>query len=155
MVVFPYYALGWKHLFSCKLGPKYQNCQFQLKFGTQAKSNMQNSVVICTFSVFDWKYPFWVNFAKKMLKFVTQTNSNTYNSVITLTFSVLDDQVLQLNQKFNQLESENSIVKQANSLLLKRLWLIWKDSAGQTPRILEKWCEFLTVYRITNWKTKC
>ena len=31
------------------------------------------------------------------------------------------DQVRQLNQKFNQLESENSIVNQANSLLSKRL----------------------------------
>ena len=31
------------------------------------------------------------------------------------------DQVRQLNQKFSQLESENSILKQANSLLSKRL----------------------------------
>ena len=31
------------------------------------------------------------------------------------------DQVSQLNQKFSQTKSENSIVKQANSLLLKRL----------------------------------
>ena len=31
------------------------------------------------------------------------------------------DQVRQLNQKFSQLESENSIVNQANSLLSKRL----------------------------------
>ena len=30
-------------------------------------------------------------------------------------------QVRQLNQKFSQLESENSVVKQANSLLSKRL----------------------------------
>ena len=31
------------------------------------------------------------------------------------------EQVHQLNQKFSQLESENSIVKHANSLLSKRL----------------------------------
>ena len=31
------------------------------------------------------------------------------------------DRVRQLNQKFSQLESENSVVKQANSLLSKRL----------------------------------
>ena len=31
------------------------------------------------------------------------------------------DQVRQLNQEFSQLESENSIVKQTNSLLWKRL----------------------------------
>ena len=33
-------------------GPKNQNCQFKLKFGTQTNSNMQNSVVRFTFSVF-------------------------------------------------------------------------------------------------------
>ena len=31
------------------------------------------------------------------------------------------DRVRQLNQKFSELESENSVVKQANSLLSKRL----------------------------------
>ena len=31
------------------------------------------------------------------------------------------NQVCQLNQKFSQLESENSVVKQANSLISKRL----------------------------------
>ena len=30
------------------------NCQFKLKFGTYSNSNMQNSMVIFTFSVFDW-----------------------------------------------------------------------------------------------------
>ena len=48
------------------IGPKYQNCQFKLKFGTYANSNMQNSTVMFTFSVFDWKYPFWANLVQKI-----------------------------------------------------------------------------------------
>ena len=28
--------------------------------------NMQNSVVMLTFSVFDWNYPFWTSLAQKM-----------------------------------------------------------------------------------------
>ena len=33
-----------------KFNPKYQNCQFKLKFGTYANSNMQNSMVIFNFT---------------------------------------------------------------------------------------------------------
>ena len=47
-------------------GPKYQNCQFKLKFANKSNSNMQNSMVMFTFSVFDWKYPFWVNSVQKI-----------------------------------------------------------------------------------------
>ena len=43
------------------------------------------------------------------------------------------DQVGQLNQKFSQLESENSIVKQANSLLSKRLVDMKKTVLGKRP----------------------
>ena len=68
------------------------------------------------------------------------------------------DQIRQLNQEFSQLESENSVVKQANSLLSKRL-VDMERSAGQMPSILEesvlKWWLFLTGLIITNWKTKC
>ena len=42
--------------FLSKFGPKNQNCQFKLKFGTKANSNLQNSVVLCTFSVFDLQF---------------------------------------------------------------------------------------------------
>ena len=59
-----------------KFGPKNQNCQFKLKFGTynnsnklkfgtQSNLNMQNSVVTFTFPVFDQKYPFWANLTQK------------------------------------------------------------------------------------------
>ena len=49
-----------------KFGPKTQNCQFKLKFGTQTNSNMQNSMVVLTFSVFDWRYAFWGNLVQKI-----------------------------------------------------------------------------------------
>ena len=39
-----------------KFGPKNQNCQFKLKFGTKANSNLKNSMVLCTFSVFDLQF---------------------------------------------------------------------------------------------------
>ena len=38
-----------------KSGPKNQRCQFKLKFGTYSNSNMQNSVVVFTFSVLHGK----------------------------------------------------------------------------------------------------
>ena len=49
-----------------KLGPKNQNFQFRLKFGTWTNSNMQNSVVIFTFSIFDQKYHFRANLVQKI-----------------------------------------------------------------------------------------
>ena len=49
-----------------QIGPKYQNCQFKLKFGTYINSNMQDSLVMFTFLCFDWKYPFWANLVRKI-----------------------------------------------------------------------------------------
>ena len=51
--------------FWANLIKKNQNCQFKLKFGTYTNSNMQNSMLMFTFSVFDWNYPLW---AKLVLK---------------------------------------------------------------------------------------
>ena len=48
-------------LFLGKFGPKNQNCQFILKFGTWINSNMQNSMAMFNFSAFYWTYPFWAN----------------------------------------------------------------------------------------------
>ena len=42
-----------------QFGPKNQNCQYNLKFGTQTNSNMKNSMMVFTFSVLYWKHPFW------------------------------------------------------------------------------------------------
>ena len=49
-----------------QFGPKNQNYQFKLKFGTYTNSNMQNSMVMFILSVFDWKYPFWANLVQKV-----------------------------------------------------------------------------------------
>ena len=49
-----------------KFGPKSQNCHFKLKIGTYNNSNMQNSMVMFIFFVFDWKYPFWANLVQKV-----------------------------------------------------------------------------------------
>ena len=39
-----------------KFGPKNQNCLLKLKF-EEFNSNMKNSIVVFTLSVFEWKYP--------------------------------------------------------------------------------------------------
>ena len=74
------YSFVRKHPFWRSLAKK--NCQFKLKFGKKTKSNMQNSMVMFPFSVFD---PFRVNLnniIKKLqfeLKYCTYTNSNMYH----------------------------------------------------------------------------
>ena len=55
---------SWK---STKFGPKNQNSQFKLEFDTKPNSNMQNSVVMFTFSFSDRKYPFWANLVQKVI----------------------------------------------------------------------------------------
>ena len=52
--------------FLAKLGPKNQNYQFKLKFGTWTNSNMQNSMVVSILFLVDWKYPFWTNLIQKI-----------------------------------------------------------------------------------------
>ena len=48
-----------------KSGQKNQNCQFNLKFGTKANLNKQNSMMMFIFSVFDHKYLFWEYLVQK------------------------------------------------------------------------------------------
>ena len=62
-----------------KFGSKNQINQFKLKFGNYIDSNMQNSLVMFTFSVCDRKYPFWVNLVQKV-----KINSLSWNMVPTL-----------------------------------------------------------------------
>ena len=52
--------------FLVKFGPKNQNCWPKLKFGIQTYSNIRNSMVMFTFSVFDQEYPFGVNLVQKI-----------------------------------------------------------------------------------------
>ena len=56
--VYKAYLLG-------KFSPKIPNCQFKLKFGALTNSNLHNSIVMFTFSVFDRKYSFRANFIPK------------------------------------------------------------------------------------------
>ena len=49
-----------------KFGPKNLNCHFKVKFGTYTNSNMQNSMVMLIFLVFEWKYPFWANLVQNI-----------------------------------------------------------------------------------------
>ena len=52
-----------------KFGPQNQIFLLEVKFGTETISNMQNSVVMFTFPVFDQKYEL-----KSELKFGNMTN---------------------------------------------------------------------------------
>ena len=52
-----------------------QNCQFELKFGTSTNSNMQNSIVVFTFSVF-----------KIISLGGILTNSNMHNLILMFIF---------------------------------------------------------------------
>ena len=61
-----YFFCFWSTLlFLGKFGPKIQNCWFKLKFSGLTNSNMQNSMVEFTFSVFNQKYPFWASLVQK------------------------------------------------------------------------------------------
>ena len=82
-----------------KFRPKNQNCQYTLKLGTPTNSNMQNSMVLFTFSAFD-QTPFLAKFGPKIqncqfkLKFGTETNSIMHKSLVVFTASVFDRKYL-------------------------------------------------------------
>ena len=61
-----FFCFWLKILFLGKFGPTSQNYQLKLKFGIYTNSNMQSSMVVPIFSVFDWKYPFWANLFQKV-----------------------------------------------------------------------------------------
>ena len=74
-----------KYFFLGKFGPKAQNYQFKLKFCTQANSNLQNSMVMFYFSVFDEKYLFGKIWFLKLklsvsaeISYQTNLNMQTY-----------------------------------------------------------------------------
>ena len=49
-----------------KSGRKNQSSQFKLKFGTKTKLNKPNSMMMSTFSVFDYKYLSWPNLVQNL-----------------------------------------------------------------------------------------
>ena len=71
---------------------KKSNYQFNLKFGSWNNRNMQNWVVVFSFSVFNGRYPMWANLVQKIkidslkLKFGIKTKSNMQNSMVMFTF---------------------------------------------------------------------
>ena len=75
---------------------KNQNRQPNGYLDFQINSNMQNSMMLFTFSVLNWKHPFLVKFNPKnqncqfKLKFGTQTNLNIQNSMVVFTLFILD-----------------------------------------------------------------
>ena len=63
----PHFFCFWVEIpFLGKFGPKNQNYQLKLKFGTCTNSDIQNSMVIFTFSVFDRESTFWANLVQKI-----------------------------------------------------------------------------------------
>ena len=61
-----FFSFWLKIPFLGKFGPKNQNYQLKLKFGTWANSNMQNSMMLFIYFVFDWKYHFLANLVQKI-----------------------------------------------------------------------------------------
>ena len=74
-----------------KSGQKNQNCQFKQKIVAKTNLNMGNSMLMITFSVFDWKYLFGQVWSKNQncqfkVKTGTQTNLNMMNSIVKFFF---------------------------------------------------------------------
>ena len=87
MRLFNFIAIDRKHLF----GPKNQNCQFKLKFGTLTYLNIQYLMMIFIFSVLHQKTLFGqiglsIHNCFFQKKFGTCTNLNMQNSMVMFTF---------------------------------------------------------------------
>ena len=66
-----------------------------LKFVAETNSNMQNSVLMFTFSIFDRKCPFWANLLQQIncqfkLKLVTWSILSKQNTIMMFTFLSYD-----------------------------------------------------------------
>ena len=57
-----------------KFSSRSQNFQLKLKFGTWTNSNMLNSMMLFSFFVFEWKYPFSTNLVQKIKIFTLSWN---------------------------------------------------------------------------------
>ena len=67
-------------LFLEKFGLTNQNCHFKKKCGTETNLNMQNSMVVFTFSNFDQKYTFYFSLGQEI-----EIVSLSWKSVLRLT----------------------------------------------------------------------
>ena len=117
-----------------KFGPKYQNCQFELKFGTYTNLNMQKSMMVFTFSVLDQKNLFFGKSGPKnqncpsKLRFGTKSNSNMRNSVTMFTFSVFDHKYPSwenLVQKFTIVCSKWNLIQKLIRICKIQWWYLF------------------------------
>ena len=102
---------------------KNQNCQFKLKFSTLINSNIRNSIMMFTFSVFDQKYFFGVNFLEKII-------------IASLSWNLVPALQLHLSIKifvdytFFKEENINKLIRLRNAFTCFRLrWLAWLISS--------------------------
>ena len=65
MVLVTYSVLSWK-LFLGKFGPKSEDCKLKLKYGIWSNWNMQNPIILLTFSVLYQKHPFSENLVQSI-----------------------------------------------------------------------------------------
>ena len=106
-----------------------------MKLCTFTDWGMQNSVLMSTFSIFDWNCLFCINLVLKIkcllkLKFDTYTNSNMQNSVVVFTFSALDLKYLFCTNVVQKIEIVNLSWK-----IVRRLIRIWR---------VQWWCSFFS-----------
>ena len=92
--------------FLIKLGPKNENCQFKLKFGTYTNSNMHNSIVIITFFLFPTGILLFEQIWSKKSKLLVSAKTWYLDkllyaeSIVVFTFSVLDRKHLSRQHSF-------------------------------------------------------
>ena len=104
-----------KYAFWAKFCPKCQNCKFKLKFRHLSNLNMQDSMILFTFFVFDQKYHSLQQFYPEnqncqfKLKFCSQSNSSMHNSMEMFTFFLFDLKYLFLGENLvHQIRIVNS-----------------------------------------------
>ena len=66
MGMFNFFRLRPEILFLGKFGRKNQNSKFKVKLDTLPNPNMQDSMMLFTFHVFERKYSFWANLVRKV-----------------------------------------------------------------------------------------
>ena len=120
---------------STVFGPKYKRCQFELKLGNSTNSNMHSTVVMFTFPVCDWKYPFWANVVKNI-----KTLSLSQNLVsrlipicriqwwVMFAFTVFDRKYIfgQISSKKSKLSVEAEIWFSRLILIYRIQWCCWR-----------------------------
>ena len=96
--------------------PGYENCQIKLKSGTNTNLNMQNSVVVFSFSIFDRKYPFWSNLVQKVLVGFLGVRFEVESGGAKITSSVLN--LLELREKLEIWHVSTHVYKKFQKIYL-------------------------------------